>query len=83
MRLLLTVVFVLLLAVSSAWAQQTSSSDLLALKEEKSFVALHVRERQQLIVENSRKQAKSMATDILNKEMPEASKEKSSPKCRE
>lgn len=77
MRCLLCVVFGLLFATSSAWTQQAVSGDPPASKEDiqKLFVALHVRERQQLIVENSQKQAKAIATDILHKELPEASKE--------
>jgi len=77
MRCLLCVVFGLLLAISSAWTQQAASGDPPASKEDiqKLFVALHVRERQQLIVDNSRKQAKALATDILNKELPKAGKE--------
>ncbi len=77
MRCLLWIVFGLLLATSSAWTQQAASGDPPASKEDiqKLFVALHVRERQQLIVDSSRKQAKAVATDILNKELPEASKE--------
>jgi hypothetical protein len=77
MRCLLGVVFGLLLAVSSTWAQQVTSSDVPASKQdiERLFVALHVRERQQLILENSHKQAKTMLNEILRKELPEASKE--------
>ena len=71
------VVFGLLLATSSAWTKQGTSGDSPASKEDiqKLFVALHVRERLQLIMDNSRKQAKAVATDILKKELPEASKE--------
>src|SRR5258708_9178620 len=77
MRALLGVVFGMLLAVSAAWAQQVTSSDVPASKQdiERLFVALHVRERQQLILENSHKQAKTMFNEILQKELPEASKE--------
>ncbi len=77
MRSLLGVVFGMLLAVSAAWAQQVTSSDVPASKQdiERLFVALHVRERQQLILENSHKQAKTMFNEILQKELPEASKE--------
>ena len=52
MRCLLGVVFGVLLAVSAAWAQQVTSSDVPASKQdiERLFVALHVRERQQLIL---------------------------------
>ena len=67
----------MLLAVSATWAQQVTSSDVPASKQdiERLFVALHVRERQQLILENSHKQAKTMLNEILRKELPEASKE--------
>jgi hypothetical protein len=77
MRCLLGVVFGVLLAVSATWAQQVTSSDVPASKQdiERLFVALHVRERQQLILENSHKQAKTMLNEILRKELPEASKE--------
>jgi hypothetical protein len=77
MRCLLGVVFGLLLTVFPTWAQQVTSSDVPALKQdiERLFVALHVRERQQLILENSHKQAKTMFNEILQKELPEASKE--------
>ena len=77
MRCLLGVVFGVLLAVSATWAQQLTSSDVPASKQdiERLFVALHVRERQQLILENSHKQAKTMLNEILRKELPEASKE--------
>jgi uncharacterized protein len=77
MRCLLGVVFGVLLAVSATRAQQVTSSDVPASKQdiERLFVALHVRERQQLILENSHKQAKTMFNEILQKELPEASKE--------
>jgi len=77
MRCLLGVAFGVLLAVSATWAQQVTSSDVPASKQdiERLFVALHVRERQQLILENSRKQAKTMLNEILQKELPETSKE--------
>jgi hypothetical protein len=77
MRCLLGVVFGVLLAVSATWAQQVTSSDVPASKQDidRLFVALHVRERQQLILENSHKQAKTMLNEILRKELPEASKE--------
>jgi hypothetical protein len=76
MRCLLGVVFGVLLA-SATWAQQVTSSGVPASKQdiERLFVALHVRERQQLILENSHKQAKTMFNEILQKELPEASKE--------
>jgi hypothetical protein len=77
MRCLLGVVFGVLLAVSATWGQQVTSSDVPASKQdiERLFVALHVRERQQLILENSHKQAKAMLNEILRKELPEASQE--------
>jgi len=77
MRCLLGVVFGVLLAVSATRTQQVTSSDVPASKQdiERLFVALHVRERQQLILENSHKQAKTMLNEILRKELPEASKE--------
>lgn len=77
MRCLLGIVLGVLLTISSAWAQQVPSSDVPASKQdiEGLLVALHVRERTQLIVENSRKQTKTMLSDILYKELPEASKE--------
>jgi hypothetical protein len=77
MRCLLGVVFGVLLAVSATRAQQVTSSDVPASKQdiERLFVALHVRERQQLILENSHKQAKAMLNEILRKELPEASQE--------
>ncbi|MGD0215212.1 MAG: DUF2059 domain-containing protein [Terriglobales bacterium] len=76
MKCLLTFAFWLLLAASPAWAQ-LASSDLPASKEDiqKLFVALHVRERQQLTIDIARKQTKTMAADVLNKELPEATKE--------
>jgi hypothetical protein len=76
MRCLLGVVFGVLLA-SATWAQQVTSSGVPASKQdiERLFVALHVRERQQLVLENSHKQAKTMFNEILQKELPEASKE--------
>jgi|SRR5208282_3538357 len=69
MRLLLG----LLLSISAAWAQPTSSSDIPTTREDiqRLFVALHVRERQQLILENSHQQAKTMLAEILHKELPE------------
>jgi len=77
MKCLCGIVFALFLAISASWAQQVSSSGGPASKQdiERLFVALHVRERQQLIVDNSRKQAKTMLNEILQKELPEASKE--------
>jgi hypothetical protein len=77
MRCLLGVVFGVLLAVSATWAQQVTSNDVPASKQdiERLFVALHVRERQQLILENSHKQAKAMLNEVLRKELPEASQE--------
>jgi hypothetical protein len=77
MRCLLGIVLGVLLTISSAWAQQVPSSDVPASKQdiERLLVALHVRERTQLIVENSRKQTKTLLSDILHKELPEASKE--------
>jgi hypothetical protein len=77
MKCLLGIVFGLLLTVSAGWAQQVPPGDVPASKQdiERLFVALHVRERTQLIVENSRKQTKTMLSDILHKELPEASKE--------
>jgi hypothetical protein len=77
MKYLCGIVFAVFLAISASWAQQVSSSDGPASKQdiERLFVALHVRERQQLIMDNSRKQAKTMLNEILEKELPEASKE--------
>jgi hypothetical protein len=67
----------LLLAVSAAWAQPTPSSDIPASKDDiqRLFVALHVRERQELILQNSHQQAQAMFAEILRKELPESSKE--------
>jgi hypothetical protein len=70
----LALVFGIMMAVSGLWAQQLPASDAPASKEdiEKLLVALHVHERLQLIMENSRKQTKTMMAEILHKEMPEA-----------
>jgi hypothetical protein len=74
---LLGIVSVVLLVSCAARPQQVSPSDVPASKEDiqRVFAALHIRERQKLIVDTSRQQAKSMATDVLQKEFPEASKE--------
>jgi hypothetical protein len=77
MRCLLGVVVGVLLTVFATSAQQVTSSDVPPSKQdiERLFMALHVRERQQLVLENSHKQAKTMFDEILQKELPEASKE--------
>jgi uncharacterized protein len=70
-------VLLVLLALSQSLAQQVSSSDAPASKEDiqKLLVVLHVRERTQAIMEESVKQTKKMLSDILPKELPDASQD--------
>jgi uncharacterized protein len=63
-------ILVVLLTASAGWAQQSVSSDVPATKEdiEKLFVAMHLRERMEDIIQNTRKQTKLVLTDLVNKQ---------------
>ncbi len=73
----LATVFAVLLTAAAVCAQQAPPVDPPASKQdiEKLMVALHTRERLQLSMEESRKQTKTMATQILRKELPESSED--------
>jgi uncharacterized protein len=77
MRYCLLVVIVVIFALPPVFAQLAPPNDAPASKQEVEslLAATHVRERMQLIMENSRKQSKSMLEEILHKELPEANHE--------
>ena len=70
MKCLWVVALVAMLAASFASAQQASPNDVPATKEEieKLMVAMHLRERMEDLVKNSRKQTKGLLTDLVNKQ---------------
>lgn len=80
MKVSLGIILGVLLTLASAWAQDMPATDVPASKQdiEKLLVVLHLRERTQLIMENSRKQSKSMITEILQKDLPEATEDERS-----
>jgi uncharacterized protein len=75
MRYCLLVAIGMIFVVPRAFAQPAPTNDAPASKQEVEslMVATHVRERILLVMENSRKQSKSMLEEILHKELPEAS----------
>lgn len=67
----------LLLAVSGVCAQNVpAGADSASTQDiERLMAAMHVHDRVQLIMENSRKQSKTMFEEILRKELPDATKD--------
>jgi hypothetical protein len=70
MKRLLILVVGLVLAAPFSSAQQTPSTDVPATKKdiEKLMIAMHLRERMEDVMKNSRKQTKSLLTDLVNKQ---------------
>jgi len=75
MKRILNVVLILGLAFASALAQQGSSNDAPAAKEdiEKLFTTMHLREQMHNMMEVMAKQSKQMAHDALKKKIPDIS----------
>jgi hypothetical protein len=67
---------VVLLVAVSAWCQQSASANSPATKEEiqRLFVAMRLRERTEVFMNESQKQSRIFITDFLLKQVPEASK---------
>jgi hypothetical protein len=75
MKCFLRTLLGVVLAASSGWAQQAPSIDVPSTKDdvEKLLATMHVRERTQDIMQISRKQTKTLLTDLVNKQTDELS----------
>lgn len=73
MKRLLVLVLAVVLAASFGSAQQEPTNNVPATKEDiqKLFTAMHLRERTEDVMKNSRKQTKSVLTDLVNKQSGE------------
>ncbi|MFZ1142005.1 MAG: DUF2059 domain-containing protein [Candidatus Sulfotelmatobacter sp.] len=71
MKRLLSLLYPLLVLLGTGLSQQIGASDVPASPNdiEKLLTVLHVRERTELITENSRQQFKTMAAEMLRKEL--------------
>ena len=70
MKRWLGVILVVVFTAAAGWTQEPTASDVPATKEdiEKLFVAMHLRERMEDIIQNTRKQTKLVLTDLVNKQ---------------
>jgi len=75
------VMLAMILTVATGWTQQSSPADAPSSKEDiqRLFGALHIRERAELIRENSQNQARKMANEIVEKGLSEASQAERAP----
>jgi hypothetical protein len=74
------VVLAALLLFSSARSQEAPGADVPASKQdiEKLLVTMHLNERLRLVIEDSRKQSQSTVADVLKKDFPEITGDRSS-----
>ena len=75
MKRLVELALLLLVALGPAWAQQASTDDTPATKEDvqQLFTTMHIREQMRNIMDVMAKQSKQMAQDTLKKKVPDIS----------
>jgi uncharacterized protein len=75
MKRIVGLALLLVIAFGPAWAQQTSSDDTPATKEdvEKLFATMHIRDQMRSMMDLMAKQSKQMAQDSLKKKVPDIS----------